>query len=29
VNLAELRKQTQKFDDLIQTIKDANPGVLL
>jgi len=29
VNLAELRKQTQKFDELIKTIKDANPGVLL
>jgi hypothetical protein len=29
VNLAELRKQTQKFDELIQVIKQANPGVLL
>jgi hypothetical protein len=29
VNLAELRKQTQKFDDVIQAIRDANPGVLL
>jgi len=29
VNLAELRKQTAKFDDLIQAVKDANPGVLL
>jgi hypothetical protein len=29
VNLAELRKQTQKFDELIETIKKSNPGVLL
>jgi hypothetical protein len=29
VNLAELRKQTSKFDDLIQAVRDANPGVLL
>jgi hypothetical protein len=29
VNLAELRKQTSKFDDLIRAVKDANPGVLL
>jgi len=29
VNLAELRKQTQKFDALIAAIKEANPGVLL
>jgi len=29
VNLAELRKQTQKFDDLIAAVKEANPGVLL
>jgi YD repeat-containing protein len=29
VNLAELRKQTAKFDDLIQAVRDANPGVLL
>jgi hypothetical protein len=28
VNLAELRKQTSKFDDLIQAVKDANPGVI-
>lgn len=29
VNLAELQKQTQKFDDLIAAVKAANPGVLL
>jgi hypothetical protein len=29
VNLAELRKQTSKFDDLISAIKEQNPGVLL
>lgn len=29
VNLAELRKQTQKFDDLIQAVRAANPEVLL
>jgi hypothetical protein len=29
VNLAELRKQTQKFDALIEIIKQQNPGVLL
>jgi hypothetical protein len=29
VNLAELRKQTQKFDALIEAVKAANPGVLL
>jgi hypothetical protein len=29
VNLAELRKQTQKFDDVIDAIRAANPGVLL
>jgi hypothetical protein len=29
VNLAELRKQTQKFDDVIEAIRTANPGVLL
>jgi hypothetical protein len=29
VNLAELRKQTQKFDDLIQAVRNANPTVLL
>ena len=29
VNLAELQKQTEKFDELITAIKDANPGVLL
>ena len=29
VNLAELRKQTQKFDDLINAVRAANPGVLL
>jgi hypothetical protein len=29
VNLAELQKQTQKFDDLIEAVKAANPGVLL
>jgi hypothetical protein len=29
VNLAELRKQTAKFDALIEAVKAANPGVLL
>jgi hypothetical protein len=29
VNLAELRKQTSKFDALIDIIKQQNPGVLL
>jgi hypothetical protein len=29
VNLAELRKQTQKFDEVIDAIRAANPGVLL
>jgi DNA repair exonuclease SbcCD ATPase subunit len=29
VNLAELKKQTEKFNELIKTIKDANPQVLL
>ena len=29
VNLAELQKQTQKFEELIKAVKDANPGVLL
>jgi hypothetical protein len=29
VNLAELRKQTQKFDELIKAVQQANPGVLL
>lgn len=29
VNLAELRKQTQKFDELIKAVQAANPGVLL
>jgi hypothetical protein len=29
VNLAELRKQTQKFDELIKVVQQANPGVLL
>lgn len=29
VNLVELQKQTQKFDDLIAAVKAANPGVLL
>lgn len=29
VNLAELRKQTQKFDELISAVKEANPEVLL
>lgn len=27
-NLSELQKQTQKFDDLIQAIRDANPTVV-
>jgi antitoxin component of RelBE/YafQ-DinJ toxin-antitoxin module len=29
VNLAELRKQTAKFDTLIEVLKQQNPGVLL
>ena len=29
VNLAELRKQTSKFDELIKTVREQNPGVLV
>jgi hypothetical protein len=29
VNLAELRRQTDKLDEVVKAIKDANPGVLL
>jgi hypothetical protein len=29
LNLAELKKQSQKMEDLIQAVKDANPTVLL
>jgi hypothetical protein len=29
VNLAELRKQTDRLDEVVKAIRDANPGVLL
>jgi hypothetical protein len=29
VNLAELRRQTDKLDEVVKAIKEANPGVLL
>jgi hypothetical protein len=29
VNLAELRKQSDKLDEVVKAIRDANPGVLL
>jgi hypothetical protein len=29
VNLAELQRQTQALEDIKNTLKDANPGVLL